>query len=196
MLRVVEAGDDVPHGADAEPEPFLVIGGIGFDGAMVADTSSTLKERVGWLAYFFAAFRHLHARRPRMRIRIDQGRVFTVRLRTILIGNCGRLPGGLNLIPDAVIDDGRLDVAALDARGGLAGWAQLFGEVVMQGLGIRNSSPKKIGRIDHVTATRIAVRVLDGTEPVQVDGDTLGAASKIEAWIEPQALRVRAPAAS
>ena len=41
----------------------------------------------------------------------------------------GKLPGGITLLPDAVLDDGWLDVAAIDTRGGVAGWAQLLGEV-------------------------------------------------------------------
>ena len=37
---------------------FLVIAGLGFDAAMVADTDEQLKARVGWIAYFVAG----HAR--------------------------------------------------------------------------------------------------------------------------------------
>lgn len=192
-----DAGSGNTTTASAErPHVFLVIGGIGFDAAMVGDTSATLKKRVGWLAYFIGGIKHLHARRPRMTLILDDGKPTPITLRTLLIGNCGKLPGGLQLLPDAVIDDGVLDIAAIDTRGSIAGWVQLFGEVILQGMGLRNNSTRKIGRIDHTTARRLSIEVMDGVQPVQVDGDILGEASKIEAWVAPRALKIRAPRAS
>lgn len=193
VLRYAESPDDAgPDPArDAGTEHiFLVIAGLGFDAAMVADTDDDLKAKVGWVAYFVAGIRHLHGRRMRARIQLDDTHPVDARLRSLLIGNCGRLPGGLTLLPDAVIDDGILDIAAIDTRGGVVGWAQLFGEVVMQGLGVRNDLPAKIGRIDHARARRVRVRVEDG-EQAQVDGDVLGLAVEIEARVDPGALVVR-----
>ncbi len=192
-LKILEVPDrDDAATVDSE-HVFLVIGGIGFDAAMVAATSAELKKRVGWIAYFMGGIKHLHTRRSTVRISLDDTKRFQTTLRTLLIGNCGKLPGGLSLIPDAVIDDGRLDIAAVDTRAGLAGWLQLFGEVVMQGFGIRSNAAKKVGRIDHTTAEKVTVDVISGSQQVQVDGDVLGHAHSIEAWVEPSVLRVRAP---
>ncbi|SKC56326.1 diacylglycerol/lipid kinase family protein [Krasilnikoviella flava] len=191
--RVSEFAPDAEPLVDGDPHRahiFLVIAGLGFDAAMVADADDQLKARVGWVAYFLAGARHLHGRRMRAIIRLDDGEAVEARLRSIMVGNCGRLPGGLTLLPDAVIDDGELDVAAIDTRGGLAGWAQLLGEVVAQGLGVRNDLPGKIGRIDHTRARRAVIRVDDG-EQAQVDGDPLGSAVELETWVEPGALVVR-----
>ncbi|WP_277213486.1 diacylglycerol/lipid kinase family protein [Isoptericola croceus] len=191
----VTSEDVAPEGPGDEQVAhiFLVIAGLGFDAAMVADTDDQLKARMGWVAYFLAGARHLHGRRMRAQITIDDETAVTARLRTFLVGNCGRLPGGITLLPDAVIDDGVLDVAAIDTRGGLAGWAQLFGEVVAQGMGVQNEAKVKIGRIDHVRARRVRIDV-DGSEQAQVDGDVLGPATCLESWVEPGALVVRAPA--
>src|SRR5699024_11624914 len=108
-----------------------------FDAAMIADTDTTLKAKVGWIAYFLGGIRHLHGRRLEAHVALDESRRTSMKLRTLLVGNCGRLPGGITLLPDALVDDGILDIAAIDTRGGVAGWAQLFGEVVMQGLGVQ-----------------------------------------------------------
>ncbi|NMR21120.1 diacylglycerol kinase family protein [Cellulomonas fimi] len=188
---------DVPPGAKEPPRDhiFLVIAGIGFDAAMVGDTDEELKAKVGWIAYFAAAARHLHGRRLKLRLRVDGGETQATRLRSLLIGNCGKLPGGINLLPDAVLDDGWLDLGAIDTRGGLMGWAQLFGEIVLQGVGIRNDLPGKIGRIDHRRAQHLHVSV-DRPEAIQVDGDVLGKALEVTARVDAGALVVRTPTAA
>ena len=178
--------------ADTKKHIFLVIAGLGFDAAMVADTDASLKSKVGWMAYFVAGVRHLHGRRLEMVITLDDRPPVTARLRTLMVGNCGRLPGGITLIPDAVIDDGIHDIAAIDTRGGIMGWVQLFSEVVMQGFGVTNDLPNKIGRIDHTRAKEVKLHVREG-EQVQVDGDVLGRAIDVSTWVDPGALIMRAP---
>lgn len=185
--RWAESG--TPQEAPAE-HVFLVIGGVGVDAAMVADADEQLKARVGWIAYFVAAVRHLHGRRLRVRVKVDDRDWTEVRGRSLLVGNVGRLPGGITLLPDAKIDDGWLDLAALDARGGVAGWAQLLGEVMLQRIGVRNELPAKIGRIDHVRARHVTVQVVGG-EQVQVDGESVGRAKQLSAQVDPGALVVR-----
>ncbi|MGV8966413.1 MAG: diacylglycerol/lipid kinase family protein [Cellulomonas sp.] len=182
---------DEPLAGPAREHIFLVIAGLGFDAAMVADTDEDLKARVGWIAYFLAGARHLHGRRPKLRIQLDDEPVVARRVRSLLVGNCGRLPGGITLLPDALLDDGWLDIAAIDTRGGLAGWAQLLGEVGLQGVGLHNDLRGKIGRIDHARARTVHV-VADRLEAVQVDGDVLGRAREITARVDPGALVIRA----
>ena len=75
------------------------------------------------------------------------------------------------------------------------GWVQLFGEVVMQGFGVSNDLPNKIGRIDHTRAKGVHLEVPEG-EQVQVDGDVLGRARAVSTRVDPGALLVRAPAPS
>ncbi len=161
---------------------------------MIADADATLKAKMGWVAYFVAGMRHLHGSRLNARISLD-GRRFQTQLRTLLVGNCGKLPGGITLIPDAVIDDGIHDVAAVDTRGGIAGWVQLFGEVVLQGYGLKNELPTKVGRIDHIQAKTTEILILEGAQ-AQVDGDIVGRAKRVKTWVDPKALVVRTPVPS
>jgi diacylglycerol kinase (ATP) len=201
---IAEAADHVPGASggrvDAPPpagsaQPprdhiFLVIAGLGFDAAVVGDADEELKAKVGWIAYWFSGFRHLHGRRMRLRVAVDGGPLQHLHLRSLLVGNCGKLPGGITLLPDAVIDDGVLDLAAIDTRGGIAGWTQLVGEVALQGIGLRNDLPGKIGRIDHSRCTSLRV-VADRPEQIQVDGDHIGQAFQVSARVQPGALKVR-----
>jgi diacylglycerol kinase (ATP) len=189
------APDETPADADepARDHLFLVISGLGFDAAMVADADEELKAKVGWIAYFVAGVKHLHARRLRLQMSLDESPWFNVRLRSVLVGNCGKLPAGVVLLPDAEIDDGWLDVAAIDTRVGLLGWTQLFGEVTLQRFGVRTKLPNKAGRIDHARVRQMRVRMRE-PQHVQVDGDIIGRAYEVAARVEPLALRVRVAA--
>ena len=184
-----------PPDVDQTPRDhiFLVIAGLGFDAAMVADTDDQLKARVGWIAYFVSGIKHLHARRMRLQMSLDSSPWHAVRVRSVLVGNCGRLPGGITLLPDAVLDDGWLDLGVIDTRGGLVGWGQLFGEVALQRFGVRSQLPNRIGRIDHARVREVAVRTRVPQE-IQVDGDLIGAALEVAARVDPLALTVRVAA--
>ncbi|WP_062465322.1 diacylglycerol/lipid kinase family protein [Demequina soli] len=174
---------------------FLVIAGAGLDAEMVAGADDNLKRRLGWLAYFLAAVRHL-GKRMEARITVDDGEPQTSRMRTVLIANVGRLPAGIQLIPDASFDDGRIDIATLDARGGIVGWTELFGTVVAQGAGIREPWHQRVwrtSRIDHVRGETVEIRVTEA-QKVQVDGESLGRATRIRAEVDPGALVLRVPA--
>lgn len=183
---------ETPPGALEVPRDhiFLVIAGLGFDAAIVADADEELKARVGWIAYFVSSLRHLRGRRMRLEVSYDDEPWRSTRLRSLLFGNVGRLPGGITLLPDAQIDDGWMDIGAIDTRGGLAGWVQLLGEVTMQRFGVRTEMPNKIGKIDHVRARTARARSRDA-QPLQVDGETIGSVYEVAARLDRLALVVR-----
>ena len=190
--RVIDVGrltETRPDGSDGPEHLFLIAGGVGFDASMVADADSDLKARMGWVAYFVSGVKHLGGRRLQLLARTDDGPWEPLRLRSYLVGNCGRLPAGLNLLPDAVIDDGLLDVAVLDATAGIVGWAELLVTVLLQSVGVRGRT-QVVGSIQHTRARRTEVR-LRSPQVLQVDGDIVGPALGFTTRIDPGALVVR-----
>jgi diacylglycerol kinase family enzyme len=189
------AGSAPPTGGDAtawNPQLFLVTIGVGFDAAMIAHTDEQWKKHLGWLAYFYGASKTLWLERIDAQIYLDEREPVNLEARTIMVGNCGRIPGGLTLLPMAEIDDGLVDVAAVDTVGGLAGWAGLLGEVILQGAGLREAPHPKIGRIDVAQAQHSRI-VLGSPAEAQIDGDPIGKVHTIDAWADKHALIVRTP---
>lgn len=168
-----------------EEHIFLVMAGVGFDADIMADAPEQLKARVGWLAYGVSGVKHLKGAQFTARVRIDDKPEFTRKARTILIGNCGRLTGGLVLLPQAKVNDGWLDSVILSPEG-LPGWVAVAMRVIAR-------RPRGHERVDHHRIKEIAIRT-NGPEEVQLDGDTIGRARAISARIEPKALTVRVPA--
>lgn len=161
---------------------FLVMAGIGFDAHVMEATSEEFKARVGVAAYFAQGAKHIFRPRFTTTLVMDGGAPVTCKARTILAGNCGRLTGGIQLMPDAVVDDGELNVVAITAKGiyGLAGAATH----------ILARKPESHAQLDRWTARTLEVTVED-PQKVEIDGDVIGEARHALIEVEPRSLVVR-----
>ncbi len=186
---------------DREEHAFLVMAGLGLDARMIALTKPRLKKAVGWLAYIDAGMRALPELKPvRIRYSLDDSDEKSASVHTIIVGNCGALPGGILLMPDAKPDDGILDIAALTPRGPF-GWVKVWNKVAWENGVLRKSA---LGRsIINLTADVKDVLYLTGRDlrltvevpqEFQLDGDEFGEAKSVHAWVDPGALTVKIPA--
>lgn len=180
---------------------FVVMAGMGIDAKMIDNTDEDLKAKAGWAAYLKAIVTSL--RDPdelHMRYRLDDGEPRRATLHTVIVGNCGSLPANILLLPDAVVDDGLLDLMLM-RPGGAAGWIRVWWKVVWTNGALRRT---KAGRalagehrddddLHYETGTRFTAR-LSRPEAIELDGDGFGTATAFHAWIEPGALTVRVPA--
>ena len=183
---------------------FLVMAGVGIDAAMIAGARPELKRRFGWLAYVDAAFRALpKSTKVRVRFRLDHGHERSAHVSTILIANCGALPGNIELIPDAAIDDGLLDVAILQPAS-VFGWLAIWRKVTWENRVLRKSAlGRRIIRFtDRAVRTRLSYLrgatvqlAVDAPEPFELDGDAFGDILNLELSVDERSLRVTAPPA-
>ncbi|MHA7218793.1 diacylglycerol/lipid kinase family protein [Arthrobacter sp. MDT1-48-3] len=164
--------------------PFLVMGGVGFDASVVADAKQDLKEKFGWLAYSEAGVRHLPGRRRRISISLDGQPPQSRKVRSLLVANCGKLPAGVDFVPDAVIDDGYLDVVVLSPRS-LLGWTWMAAKILSRHRGV-------IPVISYYRAREVTVWSADPIA-TQLDGDSSGSITSLTARVDPDALMVRVP---
>ena len=192
---VVQSAEDIArHGIRQSPPEeehiFLVIAGVGLDANMVAGTDEDLKSRIGWLAYIVAALKPMLGRRVDFRLRIgDALQDEHMKARTIMVANCGKLPVGVTLLPDAKLDDGWLDLMAVDTRGGMIGWASFGGKIMLQGVGIRNEGDVS-SRIEYRRGRTMAIHTAQ-PEAVQADGDLVGLATSVFFRVQAGGLVVR-----
>lgn len=102
-------------------EVFTVMAGAGIDAAIMDETSSEAKDRLGVAAYILEGAKHL----------FDEPFQATVSGKneagpdseesgswaTVLVGNLGQLQGGVDIFPEAESNDGFLDLVGLKADG-------------------------------------------------------------------------------
>jgi YegS/Rv2252/BmrU family lipid kinase len=164
-------------------KPFVVMAGLGLDARMLSGTSDPLKKQLGWLAYAISAVRHLGDRPMRVTVSADGGRRRRMRANTLIVGNVGRLRGGLPLLPQARPDDGMLDAVVLTA-GGLAGWVAVARDILLR-------RPSQ-GGIYRVKFTELQV-TLDQEQPWELDGEVMGATRRLTVAVQPGGLLLRIP---
>ncbi|MBG0741021.1 NAD(+)/NADH kinase [Paeniglutamicibacter antarcticus] len=177
-IDVVQARlDDEEHG-----RIFLVAAGLGYDASIMADAVEGLKDRVGWLAYVESGIRNLSGKPVTARITVDGKEEGHRKVRGVMVGNCGKLMGGVEIFPGAVNTDGILDLLTL-APHGRFGWISVIAGV----LGKNKSTNRSVRSLSGKTADI----VLDRPQEFQLDGDHLGQATRLRVSVDPLALTIR-----
>jgi diacylglycerol kinase family enzyme len=181
---------------------FLVMAGIGIDAAMFANTRPQLKKKVGWLAYIEGGLRSLGTKKLHIHYRFPGQPAHSAHVSTILAGNCGVLPGNMELLPDARIDDGELDIALLQPRT-IFGWLAIWRKVTWENRVLRRSAfgrkiirftgSDKASMLTYLRGPSLHVAV-EGAEPIELDGDGFGDVVGAHFWADAGALVVRVPA--
>ena len=182
---------------------FLVMAGLGLDAQMASNTNALLKARVGWVAYIDAIARAVRDNnRVKVRYSVDGGQQRSATVNTVIVGNCGLLPGGIQLLPDAVIDDGVFDIVAF-RPGGFVGWVQISVKLFWENGVLRRSTvgrriismSREVRALRYLRGKELTIR-LEHPEEFELDGDPFGEAIALKAHVDHLGLKVMVPAAT
>lgn len=176
---------------------FTGIAGIGMDARIMQRTLPELKRRVGWIAYLEGGLRSLPMKFEKFEVLVDDQSPRTLKSYSILIGNAGWLPGQISMMPDARLDDGKLDVAAIGPRK-IWDWVDFVARVTWQNKVVR---PLALGRkwmdqtanlktIENLGGSRIRVKP-HHLSPLQLDGDVIGEVLEVDFSLKHKVLRIR-----
>jgi diacylglycerol kinase (ATP) len=167
-----------------EGSAFAIMAGMGLDAAMMRDTPERLKGAVGWPAYLVGAVRSLRRGRVAVTLTLDDAAPVHRRVRTVLVGNVGRLQGGIELLPDARPDDGVLDVCVIAPRS-LPDWAMVALKVV-------RGRHDRQRRVEWFRARTVTVQC-DRPQPRQLDGEVVDDGARLDVEVLPGALSLCVP---
>jgi diacylglycerol kinase family enzyme len=161
------------------------------------NTNPALKRKIGWVAYIEGGIKALPAKFDRLLVSVDGREPRRLKLHSLLVGNAGWLPGNISLMPDARLDDGVLDVAAIGPRR-FWNWIDFWSRVTWQNKVVR---PLSLGRrwmdatanlktFENLNGSHIHV-VSEKPVDIQLDGDPLGKIVRVDFNAVPRALSVR-----
>lgn len=171
------------HSADSPINTrFLVVVGIGNDAATILGVSERWKRRIGPLAYFASGARTLLQPSMPMTITVDGERLHKERAWSLLVGNCGVVPGGITVLPNADVTDGQLHLLHV-APGNPLNWLPIG----IAGITGHKRTPSGLTSMEaqHVTVEP------ESPMPVQVDGDVVEHVIRMEVTLEPETLLLR-----
>lgn len=163
---------------------FLVMAGLGMDAQIMSGVNDDLKKRVGYLAYFASGLKAVTFPRTKVWITVDDEEPVVYRARTVVVGNVGFLQGGIPLLPEALIDDGLLDVVVVAPKR-FIGWLSIVWRIVAR-------RPHNNARLARLAGARVHVRS-EKPVPMQLDGDHVGEGTEITASVMPGVVLVRVP---
>jgi diacylglycerol kinase (ATP) len=165
-------------------EHFAVMAGAGFDARMIKDADRGMKDRVGRVAYLYTGARNLSARRAKATVEVDGQRFFKGRVSCVLVGNVGKVLGGVEAFTGARPDDGLLDLGVITAKNPVE-WVRTLGRVA---LGKAEGSPF----VELNQGKRFRIR-FDRQLPYELDGGARSAATKLRIKVHPAAIRICVP---
>lgn len=178
--------------AGGQVHGFTVLAGVGFDAAMIEGVDSQLKGKLGWGAYVVSGVKNSFSSRFHARLALGTGDSGRLAARTIFAANCGKLQGGVTLVKDAQLDDGWLDLVALDTRRGILGVVALGRQLLRHRWG-RSNGEQGAAASSIFRRTRAADIHLEEPVMAQVDGEYIGLVRAVSIRIQPGALTVRVP---
>jgi diacylglycerol kinase family enzyme len=176
--RTLDAGE-------IEGEIFAVMAGAGVDAVIMDETSSEAKDRLGSLAYIVEGAKHVFDEPIEATVSIGGVTLSSGAWATILVGNLGRLQGGIDLFPDSEPGDGRLNLIGLAANSALEALAA----------GVAAATRSHSDRLLRASATEFT---LDFSKPVryELDGEARNPVDRLDIGVRPGALVVMAPRAT
>jgi diacylglycerol kinase (ATP) len=154
---------------------FAVMAGTGFDALMIRDADDA-KDRLGKLAYVRAGVKNLSHAGTDVEISVDGRDWFAGRAACVLVGNVGRILGGVEVFPEARCDDGVLDIGVLTADR-RRDWLRVGARALV---GRIESSPF----VEITQATTAQIR-LDRKRPWQLDGGDRSPAKRFDVSVLP-----------
>ena len=166
-------------------ERFAVMAGAGFDAAMIRDAGDgSLKERFGRVAYVWTGSENLRSKPFRADIEVDGVNWYKGKASCILLGNVGKLVGGVQAFEDARPDDGKLDVGVVTAEG-LLEWSRMIARAAV--------GPAEKSPFARTTKARAVKVKLNRKVLYELDGGDRERVKAFKVKVEPEAVTVCLP---
>jgi diacylglycerol kinase (ATP) len=165
-------------------ERFAVMAGSGFDSRMIGKADGPNKKRLGRLAYARAGVTALGTRTVRTKIRVDGAVWFDGMASSVLVGNVGKVAGGVKVFASASPWDGTLEVGVVTAKS-VWQWLRVLSRAA--GGHADRSAFVKLTR-----GRKIAVK-LGRKRAYELDGGIRPATRRLRIHVEPAALTICTP---
>jgi YegS/Rv2252/BmrU family lipid kinase len=165
-------------------ERFAVMAGTGLDALMIRDADRELKGRLGRAAYVLTGAKHLRMKPYHAPIKVDGTVWFDGDAGCILVGNVGKVLGGVEAFDDVDPTDGRLEVGVVTAKS-VTQWLRALARTAA-------GSPDDSPFVRTTKARRVRIR-LDRRMPYELDGGDAKPTDRLRIDVLPLAVTMCVP---
>jgi diacylglycerol kinase (ATP) len=165
-------------------EHFAVMAGAGFDAMMIREADRGMKDRIGRAAYLWTGARNLGGRRVGTVIDVDGKRFFKGRASCVLVGNVGKVIGGVEAFDGARPDDGLLELGVVTAKNPVE-WTRTLGRVAF---GKADKSP-----FVEVTRGKRFMIKFDRKFAYELDGGARPGVKRLQIQVHPSSITICVP---
>lgn len=177
---------------DKNGEPFssgfVIMGGIGFDAALI-ERSHHFKKEFGVGAYFLSALHHLHPRVAKFQLELDGEKKISLEGIGVLMINFSKIQFDIHVIPDSSPFDAKMDIVLLKMRDAI-GLIPTLWSALLDRLGFSRLDVSSHIEVHRVSSVRIEC---DPPSQLQIDGDLKEAFTPLKAVIIPKAATLVVP---
>lgn len=188
-LRIIEGGRvRLVDLAVANGRRFVLMAGFGFDAEVIDSVSPKVKDVLGTVAYAPALLKQISQFQPvRFQLTFPDQAVYEATAFAVVVANCGSYAYNFKIAPEAVFDDGLLDVLVIEGVTGPAAPFQLISKA------LESVFQQRIPDLNTTYFRTTAVQVKSSPPvKVQIDGDVVGE-SGTNIRILPKALKLIVP---
>ncbi len=190
-IDVAQAVDVGLHGAHrtidvgrVNGERFAVMAGTGLDALMIRDAGRSMKDRFGRAAYVWTGAKNLKMPPFRARIEVDGTPWFDGKAGCILVGNVGKVLGGIEAFDDVDPEDGLLELGVVTAKG-ITQWTRTLVRTAV-------GSADRSKFVQTTKAKKIKIK-LDRKMPYELDGGDEKPVDRLKIRVEPAAVTICVP---
>lgn len=166
----------IPNSVKPVARYFLLMAGLGFDGAAIYNLNTRLKKYAGKGAYIAGGLKALMGYSPGLLIFKIDGKDY--RGYSAIIGNASKYGGNIKATPDASLLEPALYACIMQGRKRL--------DIIRYTAGIITGRHLSFKDVTYLKAPAIEV---NGTAPIQIDGDYLGTTPAV-ITVAPDALKL------
>ena len=168
-------------------EHFAVMAGAGLDALMIDAADAGLKDRIGRAAYLWTGAKNLDASPVHAVIDVEGRRFFKGTMTCLLVGNVGKVLGGMEVFDGSRPDDGLLEFGVVTAKSRTQ-WLRTLGRVVA---GRAQKSPF----VSTMRGTKLTA-TFDQPTAYELDGGARGTTTKLKVKVRPASVTVCVPSES
>lgn len=186
-MEIIDAGNirsvDV---AQANGKRFLLMAGFGFDAEVIDLVSPEVKDVFGTMAYAPALIQQMAKVGPaNYSLIFEDGSIYNTQAFSVIIANCGSYAYNFKIAPEAIFDDGLLDILIFE-------WDPTI-KLKLIGKALESLIQQRIPDINTTYFRASKVRIESNPRvKMQLDGDVIGE-SGTEISILPKALKLIVP---